>query len=431
MQRKDGYVADIPYPPHFHKEMQPLWLAALTQISGASAVDLTKPYSYCELGCGMGINLLIAAATNPEGYFVGVDFNQHHLTIARAAVRSIGLQNIHFVQADFSQFAQENHFYFDFIACHGTWSWIAEPQQKNILHIVTQSLKPGGIFYLHYMCHPGATRLIPVQKILNDFAHQTIGTSVEKIQQGMLSLQQLVRAGIFVDQPLIEKQVEALAKKDLHYLAHEFLTDNWNPQHSSAVHQHMASAGLTYVASANALENVDALSVPGKLQPLLIDLPVALQETVRDLARNQHHRTDIFQRKNAASDKNSAIQLDDMTFQLLPGAPRSGNLTFNTPIGPIAGPDEIFVPLLQTLTTQPQSIAQLKQLPIFFNQAELLLQALSILMWAEHIHPQRKSEHSSNSSLLNKLKEWIAANSLSIEIIARCATAINRQTTMR
>src|SRR5690606_8475994 len=76
MSTHDGYVMDVAYPPHFHKEIQPVWLNGQAQFLGATAPDLCKPYSYCELGCGMGINLLIAAATNPQGQFLGVDANE-------------------------------------------------------------------------------------------------------------------------------------------------------------------------------------------------------------------------------------------------------------------------------------------------------------------------------------------------------------------
>lgn len=425
MQRKDGYVADVPYPPHFYKEMQPLWLATLAQFLNSPAPDLTKPYSYCELGCGMGINLLVAAATNPHGYFVGVDFNAQHLGIARAAAEFIGLTNIHFLQSDFSSFLQDNTFYFDFIACHGTWSWIAEQHQQAIQQIVNKSLKPTGIFYLHYMSHPGATHLIPLQKLLNDFAHQASGTSVQKIQHAMMLLQQLTDAGAFIDQPTMVQHVQALAKKDAHYLAHEFLTDYWKPQHSSDLHQQLATSGLEYIGSANAFENMDELSVPGNIQPLLIGLPPSLQETLRDIGRNQHQRMDLFQRKTATTSENNSVSFNAISFQLLPAAPLAGNLLFKTPIGEILGPAEIFSPLLQALSSQSKTIAQLKQLPVFLHQPELLLQALQMLMWAEYAHPVHANLNAGNDEHIKKLRDWIRKNQLKIEVIERCGMEVS------
>ena len=83
MSRRDGYVVDVPYPLHFYKEMQPVWLSYVLNTVGCAAPDLTRPYRYCELGCGAGINLLTAAASNPGGQFVGVDFNGEHIATFR------------------------------------------------------------------------------------------------------------------------------------------------------------------------------------------------------------------------------------------------------------------------------------------------------------------------------------------------------------
>lgn len=427
MQQADGYLADLPYPPHFHKELLPLSQVAIAHFLQRPAPSLDQPFSYCELGCGMGINLLVAAATNPNGYFVGVDINARHIEIARAAVSFSGLSNIHFVQADFSSFAQEQRFYFDFIACHGTWSWIAAQHQEHILQIVQQSLKPAGLFYLHYMTHPGATYLIPLQRLLNDYAQQVAGTGIEKITQAMNWLQQLVSAGAFIDQPQMAQHIQALAQKEAHYLAHEFLTEHWRPQHSSEVHQQLAQAGLEYAGSANALENMDALSVPGNLQPLLAGLATAAQENLRDLSRNQRQRTDLFQKIPASNTANAQITnsaLLNTRFQLLPTAPVAGGFNFNTPIGAIPAPADIFTPLLQTLAHHPATLAELQQLPLFAQQPELLAQALQMLMWAEHVHPQHRALPSGKRNAPQALATWITQHSLALQLIENCGTAI-------
>lgn len=426
MNRKDGYVADVSYPPHFFKEMQPVWLSAVANFAGAQAPDITRPYSYCELGCGMGINLLVAAASNPNGHFIGVDFNEKHIAIARDAAQFIGLKNLSFIHSDFSHFAQNNALFFDFIASHGAWSWIAAEHQQSILRIVAKSLKPKGIFYLHYMCHPGATRMIPLQKLLNDLAHHLPGTSAQNIQTGIALLQRLAGAGAFIEQPGLSIHLEALAGKNANFLAHEFLTDFWQPQHSTDVHQRAAQAGVRYIGSANTFENMDELSVPGAIKPLLAGLPsLGLKETVKDLARNQHQRTDLFQRDPVSSTPQEYFaRLGSIIFKLLPNAPTSGALTFATPIGEIPGPAEIFSPLLEKLAERPASFDELKHLPVFSAQTGLLSQALQMLMWNEVIHPVRKDLHLSDNQQLTKLNEWISKNKLSIKVIGECGTAI-------
>ena len=425
MSTDDGYVMDVAYPPHFHKEIQPVWLASLVQFLSTTAPDITKPYSYCELGCGMGINLLVAAATNPLGQFIGVDANDKALVVARAATKSIGLTNLRFVHADFAHFAQHNNLFFDFVVSHGVWSWIAPYQQQNILQLVAKFLKPRGLFYLHYMSHPGATQMVPIQALLSGLAKQMPGgSSVQKLSAALDFISQLDAAGAFIDQPQLSDKVRALKHKAPRYLAHDFLTDHWAPQHSVDVHRLVAQAGLTYLGSANALENLDNLSIPGAIQPLLSSLASpAMRERVKDIARNQHQRSDLFQRAPTPLEQQQVLlQIDTLRFQALPQAPRSGAVTFRTPIGEIQGPSETFSPLLERLAEGPATFAELRQLPAFAGAIGTLSQSLQMLMWNNYVHPQR-SDGLDTSAQVSRLTTWLEKNQLKLKLVADCGTA--------
>ena len=426
MSTHDGYVMDVAYPPHFHKEIQPVWLASLVQFLGTTAPDITSPYSYCELGCGMGINLLVAAATNPLGQFVGVDANDKALAVARAAAKSAGLANIQFVHADFAQFAQSNNRFFDFVVTHGVWSWIAPHHQQHILQLVAKFLKPKGLFYLHYMCHPGATPMVPVQALLNELAKQQPGTSEQKLSAALDFIFQLDLAGAFVDQPQLSEKIRALRSKPSSYLAHDFLTDHWAPFHSVDIHRLVAQTGSAYLGSANALDNLDSLSIPGAMQPLLSKAPSpALRERLKDLARNQHQRNDLFQRTpTPLAQREQLRQIDALHFQALPNAPESGAVMFATPIGEIQGPQEIFSPLLERLAKGPASFAELRRLPIFSEALGTLSQSLQMLMWNGNLHP-RRPDGLDVSDQVGRLKTWIEKNRLKLELIAECGTAVH------
>ena len=86
--------------------------------------------------------------------------------------------------SDFKSFSQKTDLLFDFIICHGTWSWISPIHQRSILEIVAKFLKQKGIFYLHYMCYPGSTPLLPIQKLLNLVDHHVNESSNKSIEIG-------------------------------------------------------------------------------------------------------------------------------------------------------------------------------------------------------------------------------------------------------
>lgn len=426
MSRREGYIVDVAYPLHFHKEMQPGWMAYMATSLACQAPDIGKTYRYCELGCGAGINLLVAAASNPLGVFVGVDFNARHIAQAREAARYVGLDNVRFVEASFTDFAKQDHGRFDFIASHGTWSWLPPQAQASILQIIHDSLNPGGLLYLHYRCYPGSTRLTAIQKVLHEVSLAMPGDSAQAVSHGLALLRQLADAGagMFLDNPTLVRELDALEKEYPAYVAHDFLSDYWRPQHSADVHRIVAQAQMTYIGSADGFENMDSLSVPGNVQPLLAGLPTpALREAVKDMARDQHQRLDLFQRQpNALSAQQHMAALDRVCFKALPRLPASGAMAFATPIGPIAGPEQIFDPLLRALTASPATFAELRRLPDFAAEPGLLLQALQMLMWGDYVHPLRAD--GSPADAAGRMDAWLEANAVALRLLPECGTAL-------
>ncbi len=429
MQHRDGYIIDVSYPLHFHKEMQPVWLCHTIQTLGCAVPDISKPYRYCELGCGPGINLLVAAACNPAGQFTGIDFNQAHIASAQVLAKELNIENIRFIEASFDEFAANNSEKFDFIVSHGTWSWLPPKAQAGILQLIYQSLKPQGLVYLHYMCYPGAARLTGMQKVLYETAKITEGDSIQGIHNGMTLLRTLANkgAGLFVDNPEIQKELLALEKELPAYLAHEFLTDYWRPQHSADMHRIISQTGLRFIGSADSFENMDTLSIPGNLQPILKNLPgQALRETVKDMARNQHQRLDVFQSSPQTLDRENHLALMDKTvFRALPNMPAPGSLEFKTPVGIIPGPADLFSPLLTALKKGPQSFHALRQPAPFQTEPGLLLQALAMLMRADYAHPVRPEQQTTPAAA--HLQAWLDKQQLPLRLFPECGTAIMNQ----
>jgi predicted O-methyltransferase YrrM len=424
MAEQGGYVTDVAYPAHFHKELLPLWLVTLATVKGLHSPDLTQPYRYCELGCGLGINLLVAAACNPLGEFVGVDFNPQHIAFARQASATLGLTNLRFVQADFAEFAASNALQFDFVVSHGVWSWIAQSAQQQMLKLLQRALKPRGLCYLHYMCHPGASAMQPVQKLLSELAEHLSASSAQNMGAGLDLLSRLDQAGVFHDQPGMSARLAQLQSMDKAYLAHDLLSPFWQPQHSIDVHRQLAQAGLSYIDSANPFDLLETLSLPQAAQALIGNLPSpALRELAKDLARNQRQRQDLFQKQpQALGAQVQLARLEQLHWRLLPGAPRSGGQVFMTPIGPIDGPAELLAPLLERLAQGPTSSVELSQLAAYGGNLTLLMQSLLMLMWRGHVHPLRLDTQAQPQ--VAALAQWLAQQSLTIQLVAACATAV-------
>lgn len=428
IQKQDGYIIDTVYPYYFYKEMQPLWLSTVVTFQGFKSPDIRNAFSYCELGCGTGLSLMIAAAMNPHAHFIGVDFNQKHIEMAQNAVQSIGLKNIEFIWSDFKTFLQMLDKKFDFIVTHGTWSWVAPSVQKEILEIIAIALKPQGICYVHYMCHPGSTPMIPIQKLFHAIAFPVKGSAQEAIQKALESLQELMATGLFAYQPELMARLEKLYDVPMDDLVHDFLTDYWSVQHSVDMHGLLsAQANVHFIGSAEVFENMDtSLSIPHEIQPILAKLRTPRQsETIKDMARHQRQRTDIFQREPLYLDTHEHLPtLNAVAFKLLVDIPDMKGLKFKTPIGEIEAPREIFSPLFHTLFNAPASFGELMNLPEFKNRAGLLFQSLQMLMYQGNVHPLSHNQHLLEPKVIARLNAWLRQKHLHLTVVDACATAV-------
>ena len=201
MKKKDGYILDSTYPIFFYKEITPLWLNSAINFLGFKTPNISENFIYLELACATGINLIVNAINNPNGHFVGVDFNQKHIEIAKQNANEIGLKNIEFICCDFATFFEKNKRKFDFIVNHGTFSWVSQDVQKNILDIVENFLNDFGIFYLHYMCYPGSATLLPIQKLFNLVDSSIDEQSSKSVEIAKSLFDDLNSAGAFLDNP--------------------------------------------------------------------------------------------------------------------------------------------------------------------------------------------------------------------------------------
>ncbi|MFT4247410.1 MAG: class I SAM-dependent methyltransferase, partial [Pseudomonas sp.] len=191
-----GYRVDVAYPGRFHRETMPGWLHAVATALGRSAPDPGRAFAYCELGCGDGLNLVLAAALHPHAAFVGIDLDPAHIDAARALAAAAGLDNLRFEQGDVAEpqaaLARDG---FDFVVSHGLWSWMPGAARDAATARMVGLLRPGGVAYVGYMSHPGASVLASLQRLLHEYAAGCDGDAGQRARQALAYARRLAGAG--------------------------------------------------------------------------------------------------------------------------------------------------------------------------------------------------------------------------------------------
>lgn len=423
---QEGYVVDVPYPTFVHRQAMPIWLNSLVKAQSYQAPDLNRPYRYLELGCAMGIHLHLTASSNPLGHFVGVDFNPQQLLVAQEGLASTQINNLEFIHASFAELLQQDLEPFDFIVTHGVWSWISKENQQIMLKIIHKFLKPNGILYCSYMSHPGATHLTSVQKLMTEMSRNLKGDSATKAMQSLHLARQIGKSelGLFAKIPSLNEDLSQLAKDKPNYIAHDFLSEHWQPQHSADMLRLFGNIGLAYTTGAGIIENIDALNLTPEIQKLVKSLPlITLQETVKDIARNTLQRQDVYIRQRQKLTEQQQHEFyHTLKFSLLPHAPVATNLKDNEKLGQLQDVIPVFEAILKLLAKQPLSFNDLLQHLQFKLSTQQFTDIVFVLVWAGYIHPLR--EDTQAAPYAEATNQWMQAQQLPWRSITQLGTAL-------
>lgn len=390
----DGYISDIEYSSHYYRELSPTHLNFAVLGQGIRPRSTGVGSTYCELGCGQGLSSIVVAATHPHVKVWGFDFNPAHIGNAQRLAAEAKLENVTFADYSFEQLVSLPTGTlppFDYIVLHGIYSWISPENRRHIVTFIDRYIKPGGLVYVSYNCQPGWSVTAPLQRLIREHALRAPDRSDRQVEAALDFTKKLIdgQAGYFVQNPVVGKRLERLPTTDKHYLAHEYLNGHWNPLFHLDVAREMQAARLTYAASATLLENIDRMSIPSTMLPLLEETKdPGWRETLRDFARNQQFRRDIFVRGASHMLPAEQSQMIASIKLALMSSSEVVKPTVETSFGTITPDKTTYVPILDALTQRPHTIGELAALPGLSDKSRAaVLLAINLLVHPGYCNP--------------------------------------------
>ena len=144
---------ETPYLSGPIQRSHPGRLAAIASWRGLAAPEPAAA-RVLEIGCASGGNLLPLALTLPDASFLGVDLSPAQISAGEARQARLGIDNVEFRAASFESLGEADGS-FDFILCHGVYSWIPEPLRDSLLQTIRGRLAPDGVAYVSFNVLPG------------------------------------------------------------------------------------------------------------------------------------------------------------------------------------------------------------------------------------------------------------------------------------
>lgn len=149
---QDAYD-DLPYESYCFPFTSPENIAAIATIYGLTPVNVATA-RVLELGSASGGNLIPFAIKFPQAKVVGVDLSQKQIDDGIKIINDIGLDNLSLEAKDILTI-DDDFGQFDYIICHGVYSWVPQSVRKAILKICQNNLSEHGVAYISYNTYPG------------------------------------------------------------------------------------------------------------------------------------------------------------------------------------------------------------------------------------------------------------------------------------
>ncbi|MFZ5896525.1 MAG: methyltransferase regulatory domain-containing protein [Myxococcota bacterium] len=288
----------VPYESNPFGRSHPRWLATVASIFGVSAPPPDHA-RILELGCASGGNLIPMAESLPGSTCLGVDLSSRQIQDGQRFIEESGLRNVTLRQASILDI-NESDGQFDYIVCHGVYSWVPRDVQTGIMKLCSERLSPRGVAYISYNTLPG-WGMLGVLRDMMRFHAARFSEPAKQIEQSRALLNVLAKTVPAEDNPyglLLKQTSEKLQKAADWYIYHEHLEEDNDPVYFHQFNARAEAVGLQFLGESELLSMLTN-QFPPEVQAALREVSgnIVNSEQYMDFFRNRTFRETLLCRK--------------------------------------------------------------------------------------------------------------------------------------
>lgn len=284
---------EVQYDSHPYRQSHPERLYTLAKLFGLNPLDYKKA-RILELGCASGGNIIPIAYNYPDCQVVGLDLSEKQIEAGKAFAQALNLSNIELLTLSILD-VNESLGKFDYIICHGIYSWVPQIVRDKIFTIFRDNLTPQGIAYISYNAYPGWNVVHSMRDMLL-FHTSKLETLSEKAGQARLLLQ-FVAEGLEDEKTpyseFLNHELDLIKKQPDSYLLHDHLEEVNFPTYFHSFMEQANQNGLDYLADAK-ISSMFAGNLPENTAKVLGEIPDIIRSNqYMDFIRNQRFRATL------------------------------------------------------------------------------------------------------------------------------------------
>ncbi|MFI4936884.1 MAG: methyltransferase regulatory domain-containing protein [Candidatus Berkiellales bacterium] len=316
-----------PYQSFPFFQTHPNHLFTLATLFGLSPTPLENA-RVLELGCASGGNLIPMAYLNPKAEFLGIELAEKQVEDGLRQIKELKLKNLTLRHQSITEFEPVEG-KFDYIICHGVYSWVDIPVREKILDICHHNLNKDGIAYVSYNTFPGWNMVNSVKDLMQ-WHTKAITDPAVKAQQARIVLK-FITDGLSEDKSpyaeFLRNEINLLSRHADSYLLHEHLSSFNNPVYFHDFMEQATEHKLSYLSDA-IIETMYTDNLPPVFANELKKISnIIITGQYMDFIRNQRFRCTLLCHQGQIVNRSlKTIDIEQFHLQLI-GKPQNPQLS--------------------------------------------------------------------------------------------------------
>ncbi len=252
---------EAPYTSYPYYQTHPTHLYTLAKLFGIKATPV-ETARVLELGCASGGNLIPMALHFPKAQFIGIDLSRKELEDGINTINDLKLQNIKMIHQSILDF-DIKHGNFDYIICHGVYSWVDKDVRDKIFDVIQKHLSTNGIAFVSYNVFPGWNSVNTIKDLMK-WHIQGIKDPFIRVKKARAILEMYVNGfkgekDFYAD--FFESELKSINMHNDYYLIHEHLSTINHPVYFTQFMEDANKHKLVYLCDSYiSHEYIDILS---------------------------------------------------------------------------------------------------------------------------------------------------------------------------
>lgn len=206
-----------------------------------------------EIGCSYGGNIIPFAVEYENSEVYGIDLSETQINVGKEIIAKMGLENIKLIQMNILDYNQEFG-KFDYIICHGVFSWVPDIVKEKIISVIKESLNENGVAHISYNTYPGWKSLDIYKEAClfrRDFLKKEIPnlTPMDEVNLGR-GIFEFIKENTKLSD-IVRNKSDLIIKSEDHYIYHEYFEETNDPMYIYDFNEMLNEKGLSHIIDSN------------------------------------------------------------------------------------------------------------------------------------------------------------------------------------